>query len=174
MTTKRKFSSAAAVLLAAFSLSPALAQEPEATPFTMGVIQNDAFGAKVSSGKYEQAIDRITRRGSRSPQGFAEQNNLCVAYAKTRAIDKAMTACDAAITRAEEQASRLAKYGRSPEARAYRTDLALALSNRGVLMAATGRHEIAEQHFQKAIELNTSIRKLVVNNLERLDRETAS
>ncbi|NNF40338.1 MAG: hypothetical protein HKN64_03085 [Woeseiaceae bacterium] len=174
MKTKRKYSAATAVLLAVTVATPALAHEPEVAPFTMGVIQNDAFGAKVHSGKYEQAIERITRRGNRSPQGFAEQVNLCVAYAKTRALEKAINACDAAVQRAEERTSRLAHSGRSPEASAYRTDLALALSNRGVLMAATGHHDVAEQNFEKALELNTSLTKLVAGNLARLDSENPS
>ena len=176
MKPKLNLSLAVVLLVAAIHSSPASAHDSEETPFAMAVIKNDAFGSKVTSGKYEQAISRITRNGRRTPTSFAAQVNLCVAYVKTKSIDKAKSACDAAIAEAKEHESRVANFSRkrSPEALAYRTDLALALSNRGVLMAATGNYDVAERDFRTAIELETSLTAFVANNLERLDNERSS
>lgn len=162
----------AALIIATAISAPAFAHEPEVKPLTMAVIKNVAYGAKVNSGKYEQAIDRITRNGSRAPDSFAEQVNLCVAYTKIKEIEKASTACDAAIALAKARESRVAQMNsdRSPAVRASRSDLAVALSNRGVLLAATGDAELARKDFLTAINFRTDFSKTVAANLDRLDK----
>ena len=139
----------------------------------MTVIINDAHGSKVQSGNYERAIDRITRHGRRVPDRYADQVNLCVAYTKTKEIQKASNVCEAAIA-SVKQRERLALNSpkTSSKARAYRTDLAIALSNRGVLRAATGDKDLAKQDFLTALELDTMLTSIVEGNLERLERDS--
>lgn len=152
-------------LIVAASLSTtATASEAGSTPFTMAVVTNDAHGSEVKAGKYELAINRITRQGRRLSGNFAEQVNLCVAYTKTGKVERASAACDAAIAKVKKQ----------PDFRRDSYDLALALSNRGVLMAAMGDHESAKQDFLGAIELDTQLTSIATTNLERLDRLAAS
>lgn len=50
-------------------------------------------------------------------------------------------------------------------------DYEIALSNRGVLMAAAGDKDLAKQNFLAAIELDTKLTSVVEGNLERLERE---
>lgn len=166
----------AALLIVATAPIPALAHEDPIVPFTMAVIIDGAHGTKVQVGNYEKAIDRITRGGSRTPRSFADQVNLCVAYAKTNDLQKANSACEAAIAEVRKQESRLARIRneRNQELRAYRSDLALALSNRGVLMAVAGDKERAKQAFLAAIDLQTKDSRIFENNLKRVDQLAAS
>lgn len=161
------------ILVGASISSPASAQEPGATtPFTMAVVVDDAYGRAIVSGKFDKAINRITADGNRSPNRFSHQNNLCVAYLKSKETDKARIACDAAIAIAETQESRATKKNRDRalSVRASRSDLAIALSNRGVLLAATGDAERARQDFVAAINFQTDFSETVAANLDRLDR----
>jgi len=171
-----KLATLAALLIAATASMPALAHEDRAVPFTMAVIIDSAHGSKVQVGNYEQAIERITRSGSRTPKSFADQVNLCVAYAKMNDIQKANSACEAAIAKVRKLDSRMARIrnARNQEVLAYRSDLALALSNRGVLMAVAGDKERAKQDFLAAIDLQTRNTWIYENNLKRVDQQTAS
>lgn len=164
MKSRRRSAALAALLFAGTISANADAHQPEVQPYAMAVISNAAYGAKVESGRYEQAIDRITRNGSRMPDRFSEQVNLCVAYTKTRNIAKAGAACDAAIAKATEL----------PDSRQNDADLALALSNRGVLMAVKGEHELAKRDFRGAIDLRTKLTSIATNNLERLGSKAES
>ena len=142
----------------------------------MAVIVDGAYGDKVEAGHYEKAINRITKNGRRMPKNFAGQVNLCVAYTKTHEIQKASVACEAAIAELREQDSRMSRIGnvRNKELRAYKADLALALSNRGVLLAASGDTERAKQDFVAALELRTKDSWIFENNLRRVDQESTS
>ena len=166
----------AALVLAATVSAPAVAEDAGPEPFTMAVIVDAAYGRKVTLGHYDQAISRITKGGHRSIRRFEDQVNLCVAYVKTSAIQKAGAVCDAAIDNVKSREPRVSRLyaDRSLEARAYRADLALALSNRGVLLAATGDTKSAKQDFLAALELRTDLTPIVENNLERLIQNTGS
>ncbi len=173
---KHRYGALAALLLATALPSQASAKDVPGTPLTMTVISDNAFGRTVTEGKYEQAIDRITRNGRRIPKRFADQTNLCVAYTKTYEIEKARIACDAAISFVEQRGARAWRgtWYESAAVRAYQSDLAVALSNRGVLLAATGDADLAERDFVAAIELETALTSTVENNLERLGQLTIS
>lgn len=82
----------------------------------------------------------------------------------------------AAIAQVKKQERRVSSINnnRNPEVRAYRANLALALSNRGVLLAATGDAGRAEQDFSAAIALQTRLTPIIESNLERLDQVNAS
>lgn len=174
--TNYRYAALGTLLIAASLSAPALAENPQPKLFTMAVISDDAYGITVTKGKYEQAIDRITRNGDRLARSFADQINLCVAYTKSHEIDKAGTACDAAIAQVKKKETRVAriKNDRDPEVRAYRANLALALSNRGVLLAATGDADLAKKDFDAAIALQSRLTSIIENNLERLNQVSAS
>lgn len=174
--SKHKRAACIAVLLAAAASGQAAAEGSEPEPFTMAVIIDAAYGRQVTLGHYNQAIDRITRHGTRESRRFQEQVNLCVAYTKTLEIEKASNACDAAIANVVEREGRkrTLRSERSAEARAYQVDLALALSNRAVLLAATGETERAKQGFLEAMDLQTALKPIIENNLLRLNQITSS
>ena len=157
--------------LAATLLTPAWAEDAPTTPFTMTVFSDQAYGKKVVSGKYGQVIKKITAGGHRARDKFASNNNLCVAYAKNRDIDKAVVACDAAIAQIRKREHRISKIPRSAEALVYRSNLAVALSNRGVLRAVSGDIELAEADFRAAINLQTDQASIFESNLVRLQQK---
>lgn len=173
---KHKYRALAAVCVAAALSSHASAEDLPDAPLTMAVISDDAYGKAVTKGEYEQVIDRITKNGRRIAKRFAEQTNLCVAYTKSNDIEKARIACDAAISSVERRGVRAATgswhYGAAVHA--YQSDLAVALSNRGVLLAAIGDADLAERDFVAAIELETALTSTIENNLERLGQLTTS
>ena len=164
-----------ALLVAAFMLTPATAAAAESAPFTMAVIVDDAHGREIVYGKFDRAIEKITRHGDRSPDRFADQNNLCVAYAKTKEIGKARVACDAAIALARSKESRATRRNnkRSLPVLASRSNLAIALSNRGVLLATAGDAELARKDFVAALDFQTRFSSSITANLDRLDETVA-
>ena len=168
---KYPYAALAALLLATTPAANVFAESRSVEPFTMAVFIDTRHGEKINSGMYDQAIDKITRGGTRESRRFEDQVNLCVAYAKTNSIEKATAACNAAIEKVEK---RVGRPNVDLEARAHRYNLALALSNRGVLMAATGEIDRAEKDFLAALELDTRITPIVENNLVRLSHGSTS
>ncbi len=156
-------------LLLGFS-TPVTAEETAAAPYTMAVIENEAYGRQVTAGKYEHAIDRITRGGSKARDRFANHVNLCVAYTKTRNIENANLACNAALAGLKKQEDRAMRSKKSPLYGSYKRDLAVALSNRGVLFAVSGDKARARESFAAALELQTSLSQIAESNLERLEQ----
>ena len=159
----------AGALLLGFSM-PVTAEETSAAAYTMAVIKNEAFGRQVTAGKYEQAIDRITRGGVHAKDRFADHVNLCVAYTKTKDIESANLSCNAALAGLEKQEERATRSKKSPLYGSYKRDLAMALSNRGVLFAVSGDAARARESFAAAIELQTGLSRIARNNLERLEQ----
>ena len=100
---KHKYAALAALVVAANFASQASAEDLPDTPLTMTVISDHAYGRTVTKGKYEQAIDHITRNGRCVPERFADHSTLCVAYSKTYEIEKARAACDAAVRPVEKE-----------------------------------------------------------------------
>lgn len=175
LKTKQNFAALAALLLSATLPTLAAAHDAPANSFKMAVIIDEAYGRTVVSGKYDAAIEKITNRRNKSSESFSSQVNLCVAYAKTREIEKARTACDAAIAQLRKQESRLSRIRntRNPELRAYQSNLSTALSNRGVLLAATGKTKLARDDFVAAMNFDTRHSGLAAANLERLEEIVA-
>ena len=170
--TRRVLSVVALAILAPFA---ALADDEPVTPFRMGVVENKAFGNSIQRGKYDKAIDKLTRRSRSTQDTFSLQNNLCVAYVKTARFDKAAKACNAAVQQVRKLEERAAKKSpRSSEFLAYRSDLAVALSNRGVLLAVSGDATRARADFEAAIELGSRHARFAANNLQRLDASSNS
>ncbi len=172
LKSKHQFAALGALLIAASLSTTASAHDSPAAPLTMAVIVDEAYGRAVVSGKYDKAIEKITAGRHRSPDTFSVQTNLCVAYAKTKETEKARAACDAAIALARTQESRATKkkHDRSLLVRTSRSNLAVALSNRGVLLAATGDAELAREDFVAAINFQTVFSKTIAANLNKLDK----
>jgi len=174
MKQNHTYAALGALLFTATVAAPVSAEYSATKPFTMTVISDAAYGHSVVSGKYERAIDRLTRDGRLMRDEFADQTNLCVAYTKTRDIKKASDACNAALANVKKHEARVLKKNdaRSTEVRAYQSNLAVALSNRGVLLAATGDVELAKQDFLTALDLRTRLSTIVEGNLQRLERRS--
>lgn len=173
---KHRYVALAAVFVAATLSSPASAEDAPDARLTMTVISDDAYGRMVTKGNYEQAIGRITRNGRRAPDKFADQTNLCVAYTKRYEIEKARTACDAAVSAMEKAGLRTGgnPWHNDASMDARQSNLAVALSNRGVLLTATGEAARARRDFLAAIQLESAVTSIAENNLERLGQLTTS
>lgn len=166
-TTRASAITCALLLGPVFSM-PVTAEETPAGAYTMTVIENEAYGNRVTAGRYEQAIDKITRGGGQGKDRFADQVNLCVAYTKTKDIESANLACNAALAGLKKREGRATRSKKGPLYGEYKKDLAVALSNRGVLFAVSGDAERAQESFAAAIELQTSVSHIAESNLERL------
>lgn len=169
--TKRRHATAIICSLSVLPLlaSTVSADDVAAAPFTMAVLAGEAYGTRVISGKYEQAIDRLTRGVARATGRFAEQTNLCVAYTKIADLTGAATACEAAVATVKERESLARRRSkRSAVALAYRSDLAVALSNRGVLLAVQGAVDEARASFEAAVALDVRTSRIAAGNLDRL------
>lgn len=159
-------------LAALFVFSTPLAAHETDPVYTMTVIVDAAHGSKVAAGKYERAIEKITARKS-ARNAYSKQTNLCVAYTKTGALDKATEACEEALAIVLDGAdTRDVLAGTTPSAKVDRKYLALALSNLGVLHAAKGSTDIAHKNFREALALNSGLSAPKVN-LARLARDEA-
>ena len=155
-----------ALLAALVACAPLSAHEADPA-YTMTVIVDAAHGSKVAAGKYERAIEKITASNSNRDR-YSKQTNLCVAYTKTGALDKATAACEAALAlMLDDRKPRRGYLGYAQAEKADRVYMALALSNLGVLHAAKGSPERARKSFRQALELETGL-SAPKTNLERL------
>ncbi len=143
----------------------------DAPSFTMTVFEDAAHGSKVVAGRYDSAIERLTRAPVRFGNDVEGLTNLCVAYTKSGKLDKAVDACESAVTLLEASDRELPTKAnaRGYAQRQYATELAIALSNRGVLRVAQGQEELAAKDFEKAAELEAGVSAPAIN-LARLER----
>ena len=171
LISNRAFSRSIPLLLTALSCVSVTANADEPA-YTMTTIIDSAHGARIAAGEYEQAIEKIAALDDDADM-FFNNTNLCVAYTKTGNVADASRACDAAVEKADSMAfDRHSDFPRSSQERMRRTYLALALSNRGVLRAATGDVDLARQDFVEALSVRerSSVAK---TNLARLDKVEA-
>ena len=151
----------------------ALADKPLPTGYVMNYFSDSAQGAAVEDGAYEVVINKLTKKNARGARRIADQVNLCVAYTKTKQLDKAVTACDQALAMAGRRPMRPNSVGfyhadkhRGNEQRA------IALVNRGVLHAVAGDDDMAKAMFEKADGLDVEVEAAALNLLV-LQREMA-
>lgn len=157
-------------LAASLVVAGPLAAEEPGRAYTMTVIVDAAHGGKVAAGKYERAIEKITA-ARRTRDAYSKQTNLCVAYTKTGALDKATAACEAALAIMLDRGKPRRNYvGAVPAGKRDRVYLALALSNLGVLHAAKGSTDTARRTFREAVRLDTGLSAPKIN-LARLARD---
>jgi tetratricopeptide (TPR) repeat protein len=140
-----------------------LAAEERDEVYTMTVIVDAAHGSKVAEGEYDRAIEKITA-AKRSRDAYSKQTNLCVAYTKTGALDKATAACEAALEiMLDGRKSRSAYPGPARDGKLDRVYLAVALSNLGVLQAAKGSTDAARETLLEAVQLDTQLSAPKIN-----------
>ncbi|WOJ94804.1 hypothetical protein R0135_06450 [Congregibacter variabilis] len=117
-----------------------LIDESLTSRYKMAAVSNRARGNVVLAGDYEKAIEVLDSKGAKQ---FASSTNLCVAYTMTGELQKADLECGTALKLSQEKAA-----GR---------DMAVALSNLGVLKAVSGDLSGARQDFTRALELNRKL-----------------
>jgi len=158
--------------LVAGTLTPeARADEQPETPLTMIVLKDTAYGISIASGNYQRAISKLTASVSSGRDKFATYNNLCVAYAKSKDLESALQACDAALAAVKERdyGSRSRYRGYDQRYAQYQADMAVALSNRGVLLAVGGDESAAAKAFEDALSLDTRYSSNIAGNLDRME-----
>lgn len=161
------------VLASSFSALAGTVQAADADadikPFAMTFHVDRAYGHSILKGKFSRAINRLSA-SSKTLSKPENATNLCVAYVKTKDLDKALTACDAAVAALTSRKMAIDKRtGRDDSLRvSVQADLSIALSNQGVLFAAKGEHDRARKNFLAAIELDYD-RSKAQENLLRLN-----
>lgn len=136
--------------------TPALADEPK---YTMAVISDLSYGNKVMTGDYDRAIELVTAKKQQGADVFPANTNLCVAYTKKGELEQAELACETAVieARAALVRKRRGNVGSPIGTRVPLRELALALSNRGVLRAVQGETDKARSDFTEAASLETGL-----------------
>ena len=155
---------------------PAAAQAGEGSPdgYVMTVYSDTRHGSAVLEGSPDDVISKLMRDHDDNPKYLADLISLCVAYTRTKQIDRAVEACDYAIAAADKEARRLE---RSSPFSGYRTreadtGRAIALTNRGVLHAVSGQSDQARAMFEQALGLK-SREASAATNLSLLDERMA-
>jgi len=151
----------------------ALADEQQLTPLTMIIMKDTAYGRSIASGDYQRAISKLTTAATGGRDKFSTYNNLCVAYAKSKDFDNALEACDAALAAVKGRKYSTLASNRAYDKRyaQYQADLAVALSNRGVLLAVAGKESDATQAFEDALSLDTRYSSNIEGNLSRMESD---
>lgn len=160
-----------ALVVSLAAAAPLAAAESDEV-YTMTVIIDAAHGSKVAAGKYERAIEKIMAT-KRSGDAYSKQTNLCVAYTKMGALERATAACETALAiMLDGRKSRSSYFAPAQVEHAERVYLALALSNLGVLQAAKGSTDKARKRFLEAVDLDTDLSAPKIN-LARLAKDEA-
>ncbi|MEL7449735.1 MAG: hypothetical protein AAFN78_11030 [Pseudomonadota bacterium] len=133
----------------------ASAAEHDASKYRMAVFVDSAYGDALVAGDFEQAIERLDADGGR----FGAVNNLCVAYVMASDADNARAACDHAVKKSEKRLRHADSWIRQ----AYKRDAAIALTNRGVVLAVSGDLAGAQADFQRALDLRARLEEPEVN-----------
>lgn len=117
-----------------------VADDSIASRYKMAAVSNRARGNVVLAGNYRRAIEALDGKGAKQ---FASSTNLCVAYTMTGELQKADVECGAALKLSQDKA--------------LHQDMAIALSNLGVLKAVSGDTNGAQQDFTRALQLNRKL-----------------
>lgn len=152
-----------AVALAALLFAASSFAHQQSSALEMTVISDEAFGDAVVAGEYGTAIEQI--EALENAGSFFASNNLCVAYTKSGNFESARSACDTAVGKTHER--RL----RHLDGRTARRYAAMALSNRGVLLALAGERELALDDIRSAVRLRSRI-AAPRRNLEFIETRT--
>ena len=162
-----------AVLIATVAVfSQGALSHEAANKYEMSVISNQAHGAHVVSGNFDEAIEQLSKPGAEKQFEFSVSNNLCVAYTLTGKIEAADAACEKAVTASIRFAPRATSAAAFSSSRNHTRDKAMALSNRGVFRALNGDQVGAEEDFSSAIELRQRL-KAPSRNLALLQEKTS-
>jgi hypothetical protein len=138
--------------------------------FELTAFSNGTAGAALLSGDYNTAIQELSSH-AHSLDADSTNTNRCVAYAVTRQLQAARTACDAAVRDAQQQIASLPvsmSWARSE----YRDYLALAYSNRAVLNWISNDAAAAQADLKKAESVAPKA-EFVARNLTALQSHNA-
>jgi hypothetical protein len=157
-----------------FGSATAQAGEKSPESYVMTVYSDTRHGSAVLEGSPDDVISKLMRDHKGNPKYLADLITLCVAYTQTKQIDRAVEACDYAITAAEKEARRLERSGpfSSYYTRKADTGRAIALTNRGVLHAVSGQSDQARVMFEQALGLRSREESAAIN-LSLLDERLA-
>ncbi len=128
------FKKSATTLAAACILSAVAAQATEATApkLVLTAYINGAGGEKVLAGQFADALSEIERaRHVSSDEYTAKVTNQCVAYAATKQVAQAMSACEEALRAAKHD--RMGALRLSSGSSVQNGYLAIAYANRAVV-----------------------------------------
>jgi hypothetical protein len=126
--------------------------------YKMVLIEDTPGVTALQAGQFDQGISE-TLNSSVEVDNFSRQMSLCVGFTKSAQLDKAATACDNAVSAAQQL--HLVSSSDKREMRAY------ALTNRGVLRLLQNNNLAALADFNRAAELNRS--DVSLHNLQRLE-----
>lgn len=117
--------------------------------YEMGAYTNRPGGRQLLAGNYDAAIESASSTiwSRNETDALVAQTNLCVAHTVKREFTEAYDACDEALT--------LAKRADRSYARLRRSEMAKALTNRGVLRAISGDAIGAARDFREAAGLGS-------------------
>lgn len=143
--------------------------------FVMTVYSDSAHGTAILDGQSAEVVSKLADQSGDGSRDLAEQVNLCVAFTKTKQLEKATAACDDAVAMSVREARRLDRTGRFGRrtTRVADTGRAIALTNRGVLYAIAGDEDKARVMFEMALLLKSQ-EKSASTNLAHLERRSAS
>ena len=163
------------VSLMLFGAATAQAGEDQPQAYVMTVYSDVAHGSEIIDGAPRDVIAKLSRKADPRATKLAGQVNLCVAYTKTKQLEKAMELCDSAVAAALKDARRLERskmFGRQTTQVAD-TGRAIALTNLGVLHAISGERDKARLMFEMAMMLESKEKSAQIN-LRLLERKTAT
>jgi tetratricopeptide (TPR) repeat protein len=154
----------AAVLLSAVAIAGNVAAQAPAhdagtsisRAFQMAAVIDRARGDAVLAGNYGRAIEALERSGRKH---FASRTNLCIAYTLSGDLAKADAECGAALRLSKDKVEHASDSTR----RVARRDVAVALSNLGVVKAVSGDLSGAYQDFTLAVEIDPRMRQADAN-----------
>lgn len=162
---ERKFARTGAGILTtiALVLGAASAAAGEAESYRVAAIKDAAYGNLIMREKFDTAIERLERRDRKGIYGFYTATNLCVAYIKTGSLENAEASCTLAVDSIEALLAARARVDIDSELHSVRRYVALALSNRGVMHAVSGRNTEAQSDFEAARDIETRLAEPSIN-----------
>ena len=124
--------------------------------YTMTVYSDMAQGRAILKGSHAGLIEELSQDRSGSAFSIEESINLCVAYTQAKQVSDATSACESALTTAQNQ-RKTAKRSSSPwfgPLDKATVGHAIALNNRGVLYALAGDHDNAREMFEESLKVS--------------------
>ena len=156
------------VALFAVSYTGAAFADKTEPKYTMTVYSDSRYGMRVLNGDLDKAIESISVSKRNRRGEFESKTNLCVAHTKKGELEAARSVCDAAVSTARQDVS-IRKTSRASDfAAARERQLAVALSNRGVLRVVDGDTALAKADFEEAEALYSGFSAPKIN-LSRLE-----
>ncbi len=135
----------------------------EAESYRLAAIKDTAYGSLILREQFDTAIERLERRERKGIYGFYTATNLCVAYLKTASLENAAESCALAVDTIEDVMADRSRGDADPALYSVRRFLALALSNRGVMHAVSGRDAEAQADFEAARAIESRLKEPSIN-----------